>query len=107
MRQIMVLLCWECKKQYSRVLYSKWLKERKVYRCSCGGQVISNSGKVIAKQILTESKDDLNQELKHMDMLIEEIEQDIERKELELECDIKVLTNLKIERYGLHQEIDK
>jgi hypothetical protein len=44
-----VLCCWDCGKEYSLNVYPPFLQYPKLVKCSCGGQVVSNSGKVMLK----------------------------------------------------------
>jgi len=46
-----VLVCWDCDKQYPMSMLPPPIQQNKLIKCSCGGTIVSNSGKIIMMQI--------------------------------------------------------
>jgi len=50
-----VYCCWKCNKEYSTSIYPPYDQRDKLVLCDCGGQIVSNSGKVMLKRVMEES----------------------------------------------------
>lgn len=105
MKTKIMLLCWICNKKYDKNLYDEWLKDKKVYYCDCGGQIISNSGKVVITHIKLETKEDLRKEIKFLEDRLKDHQKDIEKMEVELNRKINFESHIKNKIYKLNKEI--
>lgn len=101
-----VLTCWICNKIHEGALYDEYLKDKKVYYCDCGGQVISNSGKVLIKHILISGNEALEQEEKRLLRLKEEIEEKIKRAEYEIEVNYRYLASIQKELFNIYNVLN-
>ena len=95
----LVLTCWICGKHHSASMYDEWLKDKKVYSCECGGQVISNSGKVMMKAVVCNDKDSLIEKKQRLEEYIGKLKEYIEVKENDIEVKYKLLQATKEELF--------